>query len=276
MNETEATSSELWSLRDQRDFLLASLADSEREHAAGDLSESDYEVLRGRDEQLLSAVVAQLERLSAKSESDAASSDASGVHASEHRSPSRPRRRRSILVVGIVVFVFAGSILLVNQLSSRRLPGQVLSGSVDVNSSQQIERQLAQAATLVENGKMATALSLYHRVLLTDPNQPVALTELGWIEYQAGVDGKDPSVISAGRSLVEKATKVSPGFAEPHLFLGLIEYQQDHDTSSAIKQISLFLADKPTPVEIAAATPEIKKVYASAGKALPASVVASK
>ncbi len=35
-------------LEDQRDLLLASLTDLEREHEAGDLSDADYTVLRDR------------------------------------------------------------------------------------------------------------------------------------------------------------------------------------------------------------------------------------
>lgn len=262
--------SDLWSLKDQRDFLVASLADSKREHDAGDLSDVDYEVLRRRDEARLANVLEQLEQAGDSNVSDGATlpDEPDGIRA------TRRGHKKVLLTAGVAAVILAGSLLLVAHLSSRRLPGQVLSGSIDVNSSQQIERELAQAATLVERGKIPAALTLYHRVLSSDPTQPVALSELGWIEYQAGVEGKDRSVVSDGRSLVEKATQVSPSFAEAHLFLALIDYEQDHETSSALDEISMFLADHPSSTEIAGALPELKSIYASADLPLPPSVTA--
>ncbi len=54
----DATSShpDRWRLDDERDFLRRSLEDAAAEHAAGDLSDDDYRVLRARDEGRLAEV----------------------------------------------------------------------------------------------------------------------------------------------------------------------------------------------------------------------------
>ena len=54
---------ERWHLRDERDFLQRSLADAEREHDAGDLSDEDHAVLVARDSARLTEVEAELAAL---------------------------------------------------------------------------------------------------------------------------------------------------------------------------------------------------------------------
>ena len=50
------TGAERWRLDDEREFLVRSLEDAEREHAAGDLSDDDYDALTRRDRARLAGV----------------------------------------------------------------------------------------------------------------------------------------------------------------------------------------------------------------------------
>ncbi len=54
---------ERWYLSDERDFLRRSLADADREHEAGDLSDEDHSVLVARDSARLAEVEAELAAL---------------------------------------------------------------------------------------------------------------------------------------------------------------------------------------------------------------------
>ncbi len=188
-NDTVTNRDRRWRLEDERDFLVRSLRDADAEHDAGDLNEADYEALRRRDADRLAAVEAALEGLDAKS-ADAKSADAnepsadaktpqaeagsdraqdeevadeeaagaSRAEPSGHRSSQRTRRRRRNLlgVVGVLA-IAAALVVLVVALVSPRLPGEASSGSVNLSPSQEVERQLEQAAALVDQGKLASA-----------------------------------------------------------------------------------------------------------------------
>ena len=61
--ESSGSGSERWYLNDEREFLLRSIDDAERERGAGDLSDADYEVLVARDRTRLAEVEAELAAL---------------------------------------------------------------------------------------------------------------------------------------------------------------------------------------------------------------------
>ncbi len=178
VEETFVLSADRWHLEDEREFLRRSLDDAQSELEAGDLERADYDALRRRDEARLGAVEAALAVLDAEDEAEA------------EEESRRPRRRgRWLLVVGIAALV-AGTTLLAVDLATPRAPGQPITGSIKVNTQKEVEIQLAQAATLVnENSTTAIqeALTIYARVLSEQPRQPQALAETGWFDWEAGV-----------------------------------------------------------------------------------------
>jgi len=269
----DSTDEARWRLEDQRDFLVRSLADLGAEHDAGDIEQRDFDALRRRDEERLAAVEAELADLARRVAAASKEPDPAARRVPRARSRRRPRW----LAVVAVVALCAGTTLLVVKLASPRLPGQPITGSAAQNLAQTVQTQLAQATVLVNAGTATSlnqALALYERVLQEDPNQPQALAETGWLEWEAGYSQGRVDLEKAGRALVQRSLKVQPNDFGAHEQLGTIDLEQSHDASSAVTQYRAFLAEHPPKAQIAAAAHLIGEAFAEAGQPLPAGVPA--
>jgi tetratricopeptide (TPR) repeat protein len=255
-----------WHLRDERDFLLRSLADAEREHDAGDLSDDDHAVLVARDTARLAEVEAALAALGP----DAAPLRAS-VQAKEAGESRRPplslwRRLGIVAACGLIV---AGGVVLVVHFVQARQPGQAASGTVTVSQAQQIEQELQQAAARNNKGDTKGALELYDKVLSVDPSNPAALAYGGWLQWNVGSSAHVASLVRIGRSEIQTAVKDAPSFYEAHLFLGLVLENQDHNEAAAVAQFDQYLAGHPPAAELAQAAPLVAGAYQAVGRQLP-------
>jgi tetratricopeptide (TPR) repeat protein len=276
-----------WHLEDRRDFLRRSLADADREHDAGDLSDDDYVVLRRRDERLLADVEASLTALGDDRSSPSPSPSPSPASESPMtRSPwpglvplvvdeddePRPRRHRRtwLAVVGTLAIV-AGVVLLVVHLTSPRLPGETATGSITLSHSQQIQEQLAEATTLVQKNELVAALGVYKQVLSETPHQPQALAEWGWLEWQAAQTAGNLTLAAEGRSAVAESVKVDPSLYAGYLYLGTILLAQKQP-AAAVAEYQKFLANHPPKAWITNAAPSIAKAFSEAHQPLPAGV----
>lgn len=186
-------------LEEQRDFLLDSIADLDREHDAGDLDDGDYEALRD-DYTARAAVV--LSELKTREPLPAA--------------PTRKRRvwRAALAACAVVSFaVIAG--VLVALTSGQRKPGESLSGAGAIRQSAATEAQactkLTQEAIGLDTGEMASkgveALKCYDAVLKNAPDNPVAHAYRGWTAALMArrLDGSIPQATM--ESLVTQATR---------------------------------------------------------------------
>jgi len=138
-----------------------------------------------------------------------------------------------------------------------------------------VTQQVAQAATLVGEGHVATALALYREVLSESPHQPEALAEAGWLEWETGVRTGSAALESTGRALVVRATVVDPTFYAGHLYLGTIDLLGDHDATEAVAQYRMLLSDHPPPASLASAAADIRQAFADDGAPVPAGVPAA-
>jgi hypothetical protein len=128
MSAPTADADRLAELEDERRFLLASLADLEREHDAGDIDESDYETLKNGYTARAAAVLRAID---------------DGRRALP---PGPPRRWGRIAVaVGALTVIAVGLGLLVAHFAGQRLPGQTVSGGIAEDSNS----RLAQARSLL-------------------------------------------------------------------------------------------------------------------------------
>lgn len=281
MTPRASADAERWRLHDEREFLLRSLADADAEHEAGDLSDDDHAALQRRDSERLAQVE---EALAGGGPATAMGPGPSRVSRPE-RDPttSRPegrargtgtrrRARHALVAGGGIAAIVAGIIVLVVSLTTARLPGESSSGSVELARPQEIARELAQAADLENRGNLSQALEVYQQVLGQDPSQPQALAERGWIEYEAGVTAGDSALVGRGRASVLQAIAAQPHGYAPHLYLGMIDFQHDHDPAAAVVQFRLFLAGKPPSQLIANAAPYLRESFAQVGQPLPAGV----
>ena len=271
-------------LDDERAFLLDSIEDLERERAAGDLAEGDYLALRATYTRRAAAVLRALGRDETPRPGPAASTaahpvDAARPAAGEPRAatgsgafslrPRRPARRRLRLVMGgALVVVAVVTFVLVATHTASRLPGQTASGTVDLSKAEQIRRTVAQAEALQQGGDAAGALQLYHQVLTEDPTQVDALAQSGWLEFEAGVQAKNTTVLDSAESLEQAAARAQPSAYAPHLYLGSM-YLAAGDDGDAVDQFRRFLADDPPAAQVETAKPFIEQAYDGAGVPLP-------
>ena len=185
----------LAALEDERDFLLRSLDDLERERAAGDVDEHDYETLKDdytvRAARTIRAIDSHQARLAAA---------------------RRPRAWRRTLGVaaGIAVFaVLAG--VLVAQASGRRESGDALTGEIRETT----RSQLVEARGLAQQQRFDEALEAFDEVLATQPDNAEALAYRGWTQYLSG------DAAGAADSLTA-ALQADPEYADTFAFLAII------------------------------------------------------
>jgi tetratricopeptide (TPR) repeat protein len=274
-----------WHLQDERELLRRSLEDAAREHGAGDLTDEDYEVLRARDERRLAELDAAIDAARAvrvpaatasKSVNLTSSRSASAVTLRPARRSPRARgrmqwrRRWWMAALGIAALVSA-CVLLVVDLTAPRLPGQDATGGITLNTAQTIERQLAQAKSLVSHGKATQALQLYGQVLAEDPRQPVALAEWGWLDWRAATRAKEQTVAAEGASALEESVKVDPQLFAAQYYLGVVLYDEGAP-GKAVARFAKFLADKPTRAWLREAAPTLRAAYGAARQPVPAGV----
>lgn len=212
-----------------RDFLLRSLLDLERERAAGDLDEADYLDLKARYE--------------AKLRDDP--SPASEV--------VRPRRwGRTIVAVAVVAAIGIGGGLAVARWSGSREPGEQVSGR-DISTTAQ---RLADAAELAGQGEVLEALKVYDEVLAENPEDVDALTYKGWLLRNVGTASDEPELAERGVALIEQATQIDPDYAEAWFFRGIIFLRDENEPDKAVDALRLALAADPIP-EIESAAREL-------------------
>ncbi len=215
-------------LEEERAFLLRSLADLEREYAAGDVDEADYRELKDGYTVRAARVLREVASVPPDVTAD------------------RRRRWRRRLAAGLVVAVSIGVVWWVLAASSaERLPGQQISG-LDPRSERQV--LLAQARDLQFEQPVAAA-DLYALVLEDEPDDAEALAYRGWtlaLSTRSVDDGA--VVVERLREAVEslaRAIEVDPEYADPYCFLGIVQFRFLGEAESALPFVDRCLAAGP-------------------------------
>ncbi len=156
----------LAALEDERDFLLRSLADLEREHEAGDVDHTDYVALNDDYTARAAAVLRSIEQRRTAI-ADAAPAPSAG--------------RRLAWVAGIVVLaVLAG--FLIARASGTRRAGDTATGD-PLRDTRQLLSDAQQAAVA---GEYPKSIALYTKALDKQPGNVEALTYRGWSRFRDG------------------------------------------------------------------------------------------
>ena len=232
-------------LHEERDHLLASLRDLEREREAGEIDDDDdYRALHDDYTARAAAVLRALGSGSA-SRSEGRSGPA-GRRPSSRLSAPPARRRRSLLVtVGVVLAVTSLAGGAMAMFSGSRQAGQSVTGSVPVGAA----GRLAQALQLEVEGKALEALKVYDGVLADDPDNVEALAYRGWLLERAGL--VDEAQLSLDRAVI-----VNPRYADAHFFRGMLLYQDRKDPAGAVGEFRAFLGANPPPEMV----PQVQQV----------------
>ena len=224
---------DLVALEEQRDFLLRSLEDLERERGAGDLTGDDYATLR--DDYTVRAAEA-LRAL------DAARSSAEPP-------PPPPRRRRTVAVfAGVIVFAVVAGLAVASSLGSRQA-GETASGGI---STRQSPSQRAQACIpKLQTEGPGEAIPCLQAVLDDDPRNVVALTWLGWaidLAVTAGglTEAQTRELQASSSALVDRAVEVNPDYSYARAFRAVLAFRHG-DPALAKQYLADFEANEPSP-----------------------------
>ena len=223
-------------LEEQRDFLLASLRDLEREQAAGDVDANDYEALRSSYTARAAVIIREL----AGSDNEPANEPAND----EVRHGGLARR---LLVAVAFVVVAVGLGVFVARQSGQRLPGGTSSGGIAESTA----NKLAQARQLNFSDPIS-AINLYSDVLKVDPDNVEALTYRSWLLALTARDAeqsvRDAAVQTAILGL-GRATLIDDGYPDAHCFLGIVSFRFANDVTTAKEELAKCKAANP-PAEV--------------------------
>lgn len=286
-------------LEEERDFLLRSISDLDRERAANDLAEADYRRLRDGYTARAADVMRRLDAFGAvggdggtartpaaqeppepgepgeppaghDSETPAGVAVQVAARVDEHKAGrARGRRRRGIVALAIIFCFVGAAVGLVVTRANQRLPGQTASGSVTLTDAQRLAQELVQARVLSTQGNDLDAIKLYDKVLAVSPRQPEALAYRGWLLRLSGVAGHDQALLAQGRASVEAAVAQDPSYPDARVFLGYILFQDAHDPAGAAAQFRAFLADHPQAQMVSLTSDVVAQAFAAIGQPVP-------
>jgi len=269
-------------LASDREVLLSSLEDLEREHLAGDVDDTDYETLRAGYVARAATTLRAIEQLRLEASAAPPTGGAptggaptGGTNSAYGRLRRALGRRRSRVVLGLVgtCCVLGLIAIAAAHLAGARLPGQYASGSVNLPQATKVHQQLEQASILGSTGKQSAAVALYGTVLAEVPNQPEALTYRGWLIRLAGIADKSPTAVRTGDSELADAAKVAPGYADARALYGISLLEDDGQVRLALAQFKAFLADHPSSELLSLLGPDMAAAFVSAHVGVPAPLV---
>ncbi len=236
-------------LEAERDFLLRSIEDLEREHLAGDVGSADYEELRSDYVTRAALTLRALEDRDARGEVRTAVVQGDRWRRSRQWL-GRRRTRRALVATGIVCAIAALG-LFAAELAGVRLPGESATGSVNVPRATRIRDDLAAAALLANSGREAEAVGLYDEVLALDPRQPLASADRGWLERLAGLAAHSKKTVAIGDASIARAVAVDPRLPDAHAFDAIALVEDEGEVSLATRQVALVARDHPSATLLA-------------------------
>lgn len=225
-------------LEEERRFLLRSLTDLEREHAAGDVDDLDYQTLKDGYTVRAANVLRQIE-------------EGRGA-----LPPARPRRWSRIIAVTAAVIV--GSVGIGFVLAGawgERSSGQEITGLTPGDESRIV---LTNARDAMGAGDFATANALFAEVIDMERargrESAEAVAYFGWTlalltrqnpDQSNAAERYDAAVLALGQ-----AVEIEPDYADPQCFLAIVEFQFRDDADAALTHIERCQASNP-PGEVA-------------------------
>ena len=218
---TERSEIDHAALEDQRDFLLRSLEDLEREHEAGDVDDHDYAALKDDYTARAASVLRAL------------AADPARVRVPES---ARSWRRTALVALGVGAFALVAG-LLVARVSGRRDPGETATGGVRQSTTETLNAAL-QAGN---QGDFDRAVELYQEVLATDPDNVEALAYGGWMRFLAGD-------VQAGFTELLEAGTTDVTYPDVHAFLAVAFFRLGHPVEASKELDRLDALDPPASI----------------------------
>ena len=229
---------------EERDFLLSSLDDLERERLAGDVTDDDYHALKESYTARAAAVLRELDdRVSPHTSTEPSTPDAM----------SRPRRWKAIVIGTMVVAVAIVAGIVVANSAGERLPGQTMTGTIGDGSV----TSLLVEARATGMADIPRAVDLYSQVLAVESDNVEALTYIGWLTVLSATQDQTSDIdivrerFQSGLVLLRQATVVDDTYPDAHCFLGITFFRFMDDAEAAAPEVQKCLDSNP-PAEVAA------------------------
>ncbi len=218
-------------LLEEREFLLTSLADLEREFAVGDVADDDYVSLKDSYTARAAIIIREL---------------------SDNEQPKVRKRIgwRPFAWSALVVLLAITAGVVVARNTGERLPGQGMTGAIDDGS---VSSLLVQARSM-GMADIPGVLDLYSRVLAVEPDNVEALTYFGWFTVLSSTQEDDASAAATrlqnGMLLLRQATIADETYPDAHCFLGIAFFRFIDDPVAAQPEMTACLDENP-PAEVA-------------------------
>ncbi len=210
----------LAALEEERDFLLRSLEDLEREYAAGDVDDSDFEELKDDYTARAAAVIRAIE------------------DRTEAVKSLRPQRNWQRTALGLVLVgaMAVGASWVVFRNAGTRAPGQGLTGDIRQDSSNlilQAQGLTGQAQASLQAGDSAkaikqfeSAVQTYDKALEISPENVQALTYRGWVLHTIALSSEPSVAAEFDRQALEyldEAIAIDPLYSDARVFRAILE-----------------------------------------------------
>lgn len=227
---------QLAELEEERRFLLHSLADLEREHAAGDVDDVDYRTLKDGYTARAAEVLRALDA---------------------GRPPRRvvrtaAEKRRTWMTIGVTVAITVVVGFAVVRFVAPRKGNAGPTGDIpnSVAAMLSVARQL-------QGSDPAGAIGMYQDVLRTDPDNAEARTYLGWMiantylrqdVTEATANELQKANMSQAERLLDRAISLKADYADPKCFKAIVRFRFYEDAPGAKASVDACLASNPPDV----------------------------
>lgn len=214
-------------LEEEREFLLRSLDDLEREFAAGDVDADDYAALKDSYVARAAAVIRELEATTPVPE------------------PARRFGWRPLAWIALILLVAAAAGVLVARNTGERTTGMGMTGSIDDGS---VSSLLVRARSMGMTD-MAGTLDIYSQVLAVEPDNVEALTYFGWYTVLTATQQTDADqgsqMLQSGMVLLRQAAITDATYPDAHCFLGIAFFRFLDDAEAARPEVQACLDANP-------------------------------
>jgi hypothetical protein len=223
----------LAALEDERDFLLRSLRDLEREHEAGDVDDHDYEALKDgyttRAADVLRAIESRLAAIG------------------DRRPRTGPARRFVIGAAVALVAVVLG--VAMAQASGRRGAGDQITGDIRQSSRD----KLLDARQAMGERRFVDAINLFDDVAKTSPSNTEAHAYKGWLLVIASRQmpaGPDRDLLRT-RALAEldRALELDPSYGDARVFRASLQSELGQPAAGLADLDKLQAGDVPVELQ---------------------------
>ena len=205
----------------ERQFLLRSLADLEREHEAGDVDDVDYETLRDGYTARAAATLREIERGS--------------------QSPPPPPKHwgRILAWVGVVAVVAVAAGFVLARSWGDRGSGDVSpTGGIDDDGT--VSAMLSEARSSMETDPLH-AIDVFADVLQVDPDNVEAITYGAWLSVASALQSGNEEFFAAAAdpalAQFDRAIELDPTYADPHCFTAIVLFYRGAATPRTSKRL---------------------------------------